>query len=268
MKKNLRFYTVIFLSALTAVLSSYASVCAKATDEMIVNRYSFDTSFDYVVVSEEDYRASNHCVSDPFEGMNSAEKKVYVEKVNSDFKGKIFDEKGSPLSAYYVDYYTYFGMKRSSGGEPVYVEVRAFDSEGHRIYGAGFPKDRIDDGVTYVPVTEKLMDETRQIVDYDEAVEFIGAEIKTPGYIPKGYTLSKIIADDKFYEKPFRKMVFMWYVNEKDPDRKFIVFCEKVNKIDNPAEVYPNKEPTKFKSNGKTVYEFFFPNTRSGSMYK
>lgn len=226
----------------------------------IISLFSFGTSFNYAVISEDDYESVDPFIDVRFYEMSDDEKCDYITKVNDDLIGQIFDENGNPLYKFYMDYYEAMGALKPDNANTEYITVRAYDSSGDRVIGAGISES----GGKYTPITQKIIDDSKKTVNLSEAEEFIGAKIKLPS---ADYKPAKIVAENRNYIEPYTKLVYLYFMEKDSDELSFVVFCEKTDNFTNAYTFYLTREPNITNLGKIKLYEFFFPDS-SGSMYK
>ena len=276
---NKRFITAVCTAVVLFALL-VGTAAANDVFSKIIKIFTFDASINYVLVSEEDYinpfSVEPDYISEEYHyGLKTDEEKIeYINKINEDLKGQLFDENFNPIYPYYVDMYEYMAktayIKKPENTSPAYIITRVrpiYNSAGEQVADIGIREG--DD--KYTPFTYEETFSSQKTVAFNEeelkkAEEFIGVKIKLPEGFDDKYKIDDITFVSRIQKKPYMEKVLLRFSDKKSGEWVCTLFCEKTE--NNEAEnIYIIREPNIFTVGKYKIYEFFDPVT-IGSEYK
>jgi len=189
------------------------------------------TWFNYVIIGPELEEANiSYSIDDPIRPVPLEERAAFIAKVNADLEGKLFDSKGNPKQKYYGDYYGYYPLGRHE----------FYDVNGNEIVGIKLAGD------TYVAY---ISDQTNYVgITLEEAISFVGAEMKLPNY--GSYLLTNIIV-------AVHTESTVAYFNYENESSRFVIYCDRVTNNSTATSFYFTKEPVTLYAGDIEVFKFY-----------
>jgi len=233
---------IVLTALLALVTTSFATGFAQRLWEGLFPSYTMGSWFNYVLVPEDNLSRS-YKSSDPIIAVPDDELGAFVDKVNADLAGKIFNKDGSPKDAYYqFDGETYFDPS-----------TEVYDADGNEVMEIKLVGD------TYELVLAVDFVNVDYYVDLDEAEAMLGGKIRLPNY--ESYELDFI----EVSVNKFRMIAGLMFDNGSS---KFAILCDPVTTHEQLLTFYMSQAPELLYAGDIEVYKFTFRGTPAGYKWR